>query len=291
MNDGIVVVDKPAGMTSHDVVNKLRKVFKTKRVGHTGTLDPDATGVLPICIGRATRLAEYLTADDKAYIAEMTFGVETDTQDAAGQPIHTCALPRQNKEQFSAILKEFLGEQTQETPVYSAVKINGTPLYEMARQGIKPENLPIRNIVIRQLDMLSFSPEKASIAVVCSKGTYIRTLCVDIARTMGTCAHVTMLRRTAAGQFTLQDSVALNVLEEADDPTAYLVSMRDAMSQYPQIDLSQDEFKRIKNGNKIEMDCCDAQGHQVVCACFEGIFCAVGVSSNGRFQPRKVFVS
>ncbi len=291
MIDGVVIIDKPEGMTSHDVVNKLRKIYKTKRVGHTGTLDPDATGVLPVCIGRATRLAEYLSSEDKEYIAEMTFGQETDTEDASGRVIKSCALPVIDSMEFAGILQQFLGEQTQKTPMFSAVKINGRPLYELARQGIILEDLPLRHIIIHSLEMIDFTAEKALISVSCSKGTYIRTLCVDIARAMQSCAHVTMLRRTSAGRFSLNEAIKLEQLENAEDPFSFVIPMLDAMSDYPEIPLSIENFMRIKNGNAIVLDKVNFSNNGLAITSFDGMLCAVGFLKDGLFQPKKVFIS
>lgn len=291
MIDGVVIVDKPKGMTSHDVVNRLRKIYKTKRVGHTGTLDPDATGVLPICIGRATRLAEYLTANDKGYIAEMTFGQETDTEDASGQVVKTCASPTINATEFSTVLQQFLGKQTQKTPMFSAIKINGKPLYEFARQGIIFDDLPLRDIIIHNLEMIEFTAEKARISVMCSKGTYIRTLCVDIARAVQSCAHVTELRRTSSGKFSLSDAVTLDQLENAEDPYSFVIPMLAAMSDYPEIFLSAENYKLIRNGNAIMLDEINCVNNGLAVASFDGALCAVGFLENSVFHPKKVFAS
>lgn len=202
-NSGVLLIDKPTEMTSHDLVNIARKVFQTKKIGHNGTLDPDATGVMVLCVGQATRLNEYFTADDKRYRATLRFGTETDTQDSSGNVVATCALPTMDEAGFRDVLTRFVGKQEQTPPLYSAIKKDGKPLYRYAREGVAVDDIPKREIEIYALECLSYNNEEAVIDVHCSKGTYIRTLCQDIARACGSCGCMSALRRTAAGAFTL----------------------------------------------------------------------------------------
>ena len=201
-NSGVLLIDKPTEMTSHDLVNIARKVFQTKKIGHNGTLDPDATGVMVLCVGQATRLNEYLTADDKRYRATLRFGTETDTQDSSGNVVATCALPTMDEAGFRDVLTRFVGKQEQTPPLYSAIKKDGKPLYRYAREGLAVDDIPKREIEIYALECLSYNDEEAVIDVHCSKGTYIRTLLEDIADALGQKGTMSALRRTCAGLYT-----------------------------------------------------------------------------------------
>lgn len=198
-NDGVVNILKPAGMTSHDVVAKVRRIYQTKKVGHTGTLDPEAVGVLPICVGQATRLVEYLTEKDKRYRVLLKFGRETDTQDATGNVIKETAVCTLEREAFAELLDQFVGEIKQVPPMYSAIKKDGQPLYKLARQGIAVEVAP-RTVTIHEIKLLMYNGESAMLEVHCGKGTYIRTLCQDIGRAAGSSAYMEYLLRTQSGR-------------------------------------------------------------------------------------------
>lgn len=214
--DGVINVHKPIGMTSSDVVVLLRKSLKTRKVGHTGTLDPEVNGVLPICVGKATRLAEYLTDQGKSYRAEITFGIVTDTQDAQGQILYsTKALVEE--QDFLRIIPQFLGSIQQIPPMYSAIRHKGKHLYDLARQGIEVERPP-RTITVQRLELLSWQAgeyPKAVFEVDCSKGTYIRTLCQDIGDALGCGAHMSRLVRLRSGPFRLEESWTLEQINEA----------------------------------------------------------------------------
>lgn len=214
--DGVINVHKPIGMTSSDVVVLLRKSLKTRKVGHTGTLDPEVNGVLPICVGKATRLAEYLTDQGKSYRAEITFGIVTDTQDAQGQIL--CSTKALVEEQdFLRIIPQFLGSIQQIPPMYSAIRHKGKHLYDLARQGIEVERPP-RTITVQRLELLSWQAgeyPKAVFEVDCSKGTYIRTLCQDIGDALGCGAHMSRLVRLRSGPFRLEESWTLEQINEA----------------------------------------------------------------------------
>lgn len=226
MTDGIVNLDKPIGYTSHDCVMKLRRIFNTKKVGHTGTLDPDVHGVLPICIGEATKVVPYLTDTDKTYQAEITLGMSTTTEDQTGEVLEKQpVLTPLGEAEVLEVLRQFLGEGTQITPLYSAVKVNGKKLYEYARQGI-PVERPTRQIHVKELTLIPDSIRldgkvaQFSFEATVSKGTYIRTLCVDIGKALGYPAHMSHLVRTRSAAFTLKEAVTLAELEQLKEEQA-----------------------------------------------------------------------
>lgn len=286
MQDGILVVDKPMDMTSHDVVNIMRKVFHTKKVGHTGTLDPDATGVLVLGINHATKLMQYLTCDDKVYEAVLTFGADTDTQDAAGKIVDEKPLPKLNEQEFKDLLATFLGKQTQVPPMYSAVKIKGQPLYKYARKGEFIDNLPSRPIEIYALTLQSYDCKQARLLIHCSKGTYIRTLCHDIACRSGSCGHLSALRRIQAGKFDISQAHSVDEIRSSEHPEIYLISMNEALP-YPSIEIEEDHTKLdIANGKRISISG-DFVG--MVKAVSKGQLLAIGLAEQGEFIPKKVF--
>lgn len=211
--DGIFVVDKAIGMTSHDVVARMRRLARQRRVGHAGTLDPAATGVLPVCLGQATRVAEYLSESGKAYRATIRFGVVTDTYDAEGAIIRQAPVTLR-EEEIAAVLPSFLGEQMQRPPVYSAIKREGQPLYKLARAGQEVTVEP-RPIVISALRIVSWSSPDLVLDIECGKGTYIRSLAYDLGERLGPGAHLAALQRTRSGPFTLKQALTLEVLEAA----------------------------------------------------------------------------
>ncbi|MEQ1605100.1 MAG: tRNA pseudouridine(55) synthase TruB [Pyrinomonadaceae bacterium] len=256
--NGILIIDKPAGITSHDVVYRVRRILKTKRVGHTGTLDPFATGVMVILVGQATRLAQFLDKDVKEYEAVVRFGFETDTGDRTGSPKSGAQSPTSvNIEQVESVLESFRGEIEQVPPMYSAKKVDGKKLYELARKGETIERKSIK-ATIHELDLLPSAPatydestfERSSLGihVSCSAGTYIRTLAEDIGRTLGTGAHLTELRRTAAGKFSISQAITLEELAEMEDPASRLIPMEDAVSHLAKIELNEDRAAKTRNG-------------------------------------------
>lgn len=216
MDAGILVMDKPEGFTSFDVVAKLRGILHIKKIGHTGTLDPLATGVLVVCVGRATKLVSKFTAEEKVYEAGILFGEKRDTGDITGKITATSEEPI-TEEQFKVVFPGFTGDIKQIPPMYSAKKVNGKKLYEYAREGIEIEREP-EDIHIYSLELLDFSYPHASIRVHCSKGTYIRTLIEDLAEAAGTFATMESLRRTKNGDFSIDEAVTFEELEAADDP-------------------------------------------------------------------------
>lgn len=244
--NGIVILDKPEGITSHDAVAALRRIFKTRRVGHTGTLDPLATGVLPICVGNATRAADMLTVSDKRYIAELQLGRRTDTLDREGRVLSESEVCV-GEDEIRAAAAEFAGELEQIPPMYSAIKRNGKKLYELARAGIETERAP-RRINIYSIDVLSARLPFVSMDVRCSKGTYIRSLCSDIGDRLGCGAVMTALRRTEAAGFSIRDAYTLEELENMENPAAALLPTDSVFEKLPRIVLNEKQERSVTNG-------------------------------------------
>ncbi|NMA49392.1 MAG: tRNA pseudouridine(55) synthase TruB [Tissierellia bacterium] len=253
--DGIINFFKPKGMTSHDAVYYFRRLCKTKKVGHTGTLDPMATGVLPICIGKATRVSEYLLNVGKEYIGELTLGTETDTQDKEGK-ITNFSNKEVCIESLIKVFNDFKGEQEQIPPMYSAKKINGKKLYELAREGIVIERKSNR-INISELDIIhNIDNKKIVFYVKCSKGTYIRTLCNDIGNRLGTYGHMSFLLRVGVGDFKLSNSYGLdnlNRMTEAEREQV-LLRMDYALTHLKSIEVNRSNYKHLINGMKLKVD-------------------------------------
>ena len=214
MINGFVVIDKPAGITSHDVVSRVRRILGTRKVGHTGTLDPFATGVLPVAVNDGTKCIPFLDEGHKTYEALLRLGIATDTLDMTGTILSESTPDSITREQFISSLTGFTGAISQIPPMYSAIKQNGQPLYKLARQGVEVER-KARDVEIYSLELLSFDPPHASIRVVCSRGTYVRTLADDIGRTLGCGAALQELRRTSSGPFRIENAVTLPELESA----------------------------------------------------------------------------
>jgi len=291
--DGIVNVMKPAGMTSHDVVAKLRRVYHTKKVGHTGTLDPDAVGVLPVCVGQATRLVEYFTEKDKTYKVIMKFGAETNTQDASGEVTVETELPSLSKTEFIAVTEQFIGEIKQVPPMYSAIKKDGQPLYKLARQGVEVEVEP-RPVVIHGIKVLMYNKESAMLEVHCGKGTYIRTLCQDLGRACGSSAHMTYLMRLSSGMFTITDAVPLARLEQSETPEQFLQDMNSCLGDMPSLIITDGKMtERLVNGLSQKAPGADLLPDGTVCRAVtqEGILLSIGTIVDKAFQPNKVFKS
>ncbi len=256
--DGILIIDKPDGITSHDLVSRVRRILKTKRVGHTGTLDPFATGVVVVLVGRATRLAQFLDKDKKEYEADVRFGFETDTGDRTGERRGEEAKGRKGGVDVASIettLNSFRGEIEQTPPMYSAKKIDGQKLYELARKGetIERKAVPVTIHKIEVVDKTAtedfgLGTLDIGLRVACSAGTYIRTLAEDIGRKVGVGAHLAELRRTRAGRFDLSQSLTLDVFGELDDPTTALISMKEAVEHLPSITLTDDRASKTKTG-------------------------------------------
>ena len=244
--DGIVIVDKPQDWTSQDVVSKLRGVFKTRRIGHGGTLDPMATGVLPVFVGRATRGVEFFEHAEKTYEAVLRLGLHTDTEDITGTVLEEKEV-NISESAFLSVLEQFRGEIQQIPPMYSAIKINGQKLCDLARKGREVERQP-RTITIHKLECLEFTGATAKLLVHCSKGTYIRTLCKDIGEALGCGGCMESLRRVTAGEYTIQNSVPLQTLIESEDPGQYLIPVDSMFKSYPAVTLTEKQEKCCRNG-------------------------------------------
>lgn len=252
---GIIVVNKDKGYTSHDVVNVIRRIYSTRKVGHTGTLDPDATGVLPICIGKATKVADMLTASDKRYVARVRLGITTDTQDISGEVLCRRDVFVDEEELKRAVLS-FEGETEQIPPMYSAIKINGQKLCDLARKGIEVERKP-RRITVYSIELSDFDGLEFTLSVHCSKGTYIRTLCHDIGESLGCGAVMTELKRTASSVFDIAHSYTLDELKEKSESGEhiYLLSPIDSVfGEYQRLDINDNIKKKLCNGAPCYID-------------------------------------
>ena len=250
--NGIVIIDKPQEWTSQDVVSKLRGVLHTKRIGHGGTLDPMATGVLPVFVGRATRGVEFFEHAEKTYEAILRLGITTDTEDITGTVL-TEAPVSVTREQMEAALEGFRGEIRQIPPMYSAIKIGGQKLCDLARKGREVERKP-RPVTIFELTLLAFDGNTARLRVRCSKGTYIRTLCKDIGEALGCGGCMEALRRTAAGAYTIEEAVPLATLVESTDPESFLRPVDTMFTAYPPMTLTEKQALRCRNGNSFSID-------------------------------------
>ena len=250
--NGIVIVDKPQDWTSQDVTARLRRVFNTRRIGHGGTLDPMATGVLPVFVGRATRAVEFFEHADKVYEASLLLGKTTDTEDITGTVLEEKPV-NVSESDLLAVLEQFRGEIQQIPPMYSAIKVGGQKLYDLARQGKEVERKS-RTITIFALELLEFSGDTAKIRVHCSKGTYIRTLCKDIGQALGCGGCMAALRRTSAGNYTLEQSVKLEELLETEAPEKYLLAVDSLFEMHPKVTLTEKQALRCRNGNSFSID-------------------------------------
>ena len=257
MANGILIIDKPQDWTSHDVVAKLRGILKEKRIGHAGTLDPMATGVLPVFVGRATRAVEFAAEREKEYQAVLRLGLVTDTQDITGTTLSTAPVSV-TPAQVQAALEPFRGPILQIPPMYSAIKREGKKLYELARQGQEVERQP-RPITIHELELTGqLSPTDFTLRVLCSKGTYVRTLCHDIGQALGCGGAMAALRRTRAAGFSLEQAVTLEQAAAAEDPQALLLPVEAYFSHYPALTLHGEwAEKKIRNGNPVVLEGAD----------------------------------
>jgi len=299
--DGILNIHKTTGMTSHDVVARVRKLLKQKRVGHAGTLDPAASGVLPICVGLGTRVAEYLSESGKAYRAEITFGTITDTYDSEGTVIRTSDASSLTREQIESLLPSFLGEQMQMPPRYSAIKIQGRPAYSLARAGEEIVLQP-RPIHLYSLELLDWNAQlvpahpRLTLAIDCSKGTYIRSLAYDLGERTGYGAMLTALIRTRSGPFSLEKSITLDQLAAAiDQGTAseQLFPVDYALQNYPALHLDDAEAGNVLHGNSFSYHGSLTQPLGGLARIYDsaGNFLAIAIwdAEKQMWQPKKVF--
>lgn len=280
---GFLNIYKPVGMTSHDVVSVLRRVTKIKQIGHTGTLDPFAEGVLPICIGKATRLIEYLQ-DDKEYLATVQFGAATNTFDLDGEKVFT-SDKKVSRDDIKEGLKSFEGEILQLPPIFSAIKVKGKKLYEYARKGEEVEIQP-RKVVIENIELKNFDEElqQAQILLKCSKGTYIRAIANDLGKNLGCGGYLIKLIRTQAGKFRVENSVQLDGI----DVESNLINPLEILN-LPKIAVDNDDLARIKNGMPIYKTC-DKIGNFVSLIYNDVEICAVGIADGEKIKLKKVFI-
>lgn len=255
MYNGVINIYKEKGFTSHDVVAKMRGILKQKKIGHTGTLDPDAEGVLPVCLGSATKLCDMLTDKEKEYVAVMRLGVVTDTQDLSGTVLRESPVDVSEEDTLAAI-KSFEGEYGQIPPMYSALKVDGKRLYELARQGKEVERKP-RQITIFETEILSVNMPEITFRVRCSKGTYIRTLCHDIGEKLGCGAAMADLKRTQSGQFKVDTAITLSELEQIrDGDSVYkvLIPVDEMFADYAAVHVPEEITRLVQNGNSFYLN-------------------------------------
>ena len=282
--NGIVIVDKPQDWTSQDVTARLRRVFNTRRIGHGGTLDPMATGVLPVFVGRATRGVEFFEHAEKTYEATLLLGTVTDTEDTSGTVLQQKEVHISETE-FLSILPRFRGKIMQIPPMYSALKVGGQKLVDLARKGKTVERQP-RQIEIFQLDCVEFSGNTARLVVRCSKGTYIRTLCKDIGEALGCGGCMAALRRVQAGEYTAGEAVPLQVLLDTDEPEKYLRPVDSMFRSYPSLTLSQKQEKCCRNGASFSTQ--EAEG-TYRCYSKDGEFLSLSKVESGVMSTIKSF--
>ncbi len=288
---GVLVVDKPVGLTSHDVVQIIRRGTGIRRAGHTGTLDPRASGVLVILIGPAVRLSEYVSASDKRYQATIRLGSSTDTYDSEGVVTGSTSAVNLSEEEFTEILQQFVGEMEQVPPPYSAVKVKGRKAYEMAREGEEVDLAP-RIINVYSLEVLEWAPPEAVIDVYCSSGTYVRSLANDLGKALGTGAHLVGLRRTKSGRFTLRDAVPLRRLQESFDAGnwyRHLIPAAEALGDWPMVELNADDVELIRHGHRIPGEPTETVWARGVSQQGDLVALLEFSSETNEWQPRKVF--
>lgn len=291
---GIVVVDKPTGRSSNHVLQQVKRLFDANKAGHTGNLDPLATGVLPICLGEATKLASYLLDGDKRYHVTGQLGSLTDSGDSDGSLLEMQAVPEFSEQQLGDILTQFTGQQAQRPPMYSALKHQGQPLYKFARQGIEVERKE-RVITIHNIELLDYTDDTITLDVTCSKGTYIRTLIESISQALGTVGHVTMLRRVSSSGYNIADAIALEQLEQhAEQGSAVidnvLVPEHEILADWPSLQVNDEQIAALRHGQTIEVS--DAYSGALVRLLDQQHLLGIAeMSENGTVSPKRVFVA
>ena len=294
---GLLVLDKPSGMSSNAALQEVKRAFNAAKAGHTGSLDPLATGVLPLCLGEATKISQFLLDSDKRYQVTVRLGVRTDTGDAEGTVIEQHDSTAVTQQDVERALKLFAGSIEQLPPMYSALKHEGVPLYRLARKGIEVER-STRQVLIHRIELLEFSPGEVKLDISCSKGTYVRTLADDLGQRLGCGAHVTALRRTQAGAFTLADSVTLEALhaaKDADDPEDFsgldrlLLEMDRAVAGFPEVSLPEATARFIRQGQPVLVRHLPDEG---LVRLYDGTrFIGIGsILDDGRVAPRRMIV-
>lgn len=294
--NGILLVDKPQEITSHDVVDRLRKVSGMRRIGHTGTLDPRATGLLVLCFGQATRLSQYITSLEKAYVGAMRLGITTTSHDMDGEVIQESPLDSSlNRDVIQQACNEFVGKIMQTPPMVSAVKIGGKRLYKLARQG-KDIDRPARPVTIHEFSILAWNSPEAELRIVCSSGAYVRTLCHDVGQKLGCGAALERLRRVRIGGYRIEDAAALDSLDTRDKIAARLMSMDNALD-LPSVVVNKAREQLIRDGNAISAQAVEgtiSPGVRIIqIKTTEGKLLALAsvhpTAAGARIQPRRVF--
>lgn len=294
MVDGFLIIDKPAGCSSHDVVNRVRRILTTKKVGHTGTLDPFATGVLPIAVGEGTKAIPFLDEGEKRYLATLQLGITTDTLDITGTVVREADSTQVSEADLLRAMAGLTGEIEQIPPMFSAIKQGGQPLYKLARKGIEVERAP-RRVTIRRFDLLAFEPPLARIEVHCSRGTYVRTLADDLGRLLGCGASLAELRRTMSGPFRLEQALTLEQLETVvarNEIGQHLLQPLAMLEHLSRIELDADQARLVRNGQVPY--CCDLpELPEEGCCCLvaEGTLLAVARKRQGRLVLQRGFVA
>ena len=284
--NGIIVIDKPQGWTSMDICAKLRGMYREKRIGHAGTLDPMATGVLPVFIGRATRAVEFADKGDKEYVAGLKLGIVTNTQDTSGEVLESHPV-NVTPEQLEDALAKFRGDIEQIPPMYSAIKVNGKKLYELARKGKEVERKP-RPVTIHALTLEEqIAPDEYVIRVRCSKGTYVRTLCHDIGQALGCGGTMSSLRRTMAAGFTLEQAVSLDTVQNSEDRISLLLKVDAYFSEYPALTVAGSAEKKLRNGMTLVMPQLEPGQYRVYGE--SGEFIALCAANDGKLTTVKSF--
>lgn len=288
---GVLVVDKPIGLTSHDVVQIIRRGTGIRRAGHTGTLDPRASGVLVVLIGPAVRLSEYVAASDKRYQATIRLGSSTDTYDSEGSVTETNSWENISEEEFDRVLQKFVGEIEQVPPPYSAVKVKGKKAYDLAREGEEVQLTP-RIIQVYHLEVLEWAPPEVVIDVYCSSGTYVRSLANDLGKELGCGAHLIGLRRTKSGKFTLRDAIPLRKLQEAfENGTWYrhLIPAAEALAEWPMVELDADQVELVRHGHRVPGEPTEKDWARGVSQQGDLVALLEYDAEAREWQPRKVF--
>jgi tRNA pseudouridine55 synthase len=300
--NGIINVYKEKGFTSHDVVAKMRGILKMKKIGHTGTLDPDAIGVLPVCMGSGTKLVDMITDTDKTYEAVLKLGITTDTQDITGTILKEASVTVDYK-QIEAVINSYIGEYMQLPPMYSAIKVNGKKLYELARQGKEIER-ELRRVVIKDIRILGYSEEEKEVrmSVDCSKGTYIRTLLHDIGETLGCGGTMKSLIRTAVGQFKLENALKLSEIEalvREEGIKSHIIPVDEMFQSYSRVTVDREYHKLIYNGNAFHKKQCITSDNDIVTTDLTRVYDSddnfIGIyrldSKEEMYKPVKMFLS
>lgn len=296
--NGIVLLDKPLGITSNRALQIVKRLYQAAKAGHTGSLDPLATGLLPLCLGEATKISGFLLDADKRYLATLKLGVKTSSADAEGEVIETRPVENYSKKQINAAIEPFLGDIEQIPPMHSALKVDGQPLYKLAHQGIVIERKS-RAVHIFAIDILRYEDDEIDVEVHCSKGTYIRTLAEDIGEKLGCGAHLSALRRTASGPFHLEDSITLEELAQLTENTdeqgfaeadAVLMPAEDALHDWQSVNLSEDAAFYLCRGQAVQVPNAPTEGLVRLFSEEKGFLGMGEIMSDGRVKPNRLFV-